>query len=59
MCDVLTATISDTRWFMLGVALHVEQHQLQRIKSNYRDAQDVRMTCYIPGFQPEMPHGVD
>ena len=40
LCDVLTATISETRWFMLGVALHVEQHQLQRIKYNNRDAQE-------------------
>ena len=40
LCDVLIATISETRWFMLGVALHVEQHQLKRIKSNNRDAQE-------------------
>ena len=40
MRDVLTATISETRWFMLGVALNVEQHQLRRIKSANRDPQE-------------------
>ena len=40
MRDVLTATISETRWFMLGVALNVEQHQLRRIESRYRDPQE-------------------
>ena len=40
MRDILTATISETRWFMLGVALNVEQHQLRRIESRYRDPQE-------------------
>ena len=40
MRDILTATISETRWFMLGVALNVEQHQLRRIESHYRDPQE-------------------
>ena len=40
MRDLLTATISETRWVVLGVALNVEQHQLKRIKSTNRDPQE-------------------
>ena len=33
--DVLTATLDETDWFMLGVQLNVDHAKLERIQMNY------------------------
>ena len=38
--DVLRATANESRWFMLGVELHVSHATLERIKLDYRQAQE-------------------